>query len=355
MRIIAFVLFMIVVIASQGAYAAKTVGFKQITLPDAEHGRPLHVTTWYPTDYDGPQTIVAENPAFVGLSVAKDANPGTGRHPLVVLSHGYGGSWRNLSWLAGELVQKGYIVAAPDHPGTTAFDTNSPETKKLWERPRDLGRVIDALLAKPDLAGEVAPNRIAAIGHSLGGWTVTELAGGRLDADLVTKDCDARFGSISCKLFTHLGIGAGTEATANLRGDLRDARVRAVVTLDLGLASGLKPESLADVHVAFLVIAAGTDIDGIAAEKAEVAATNKDSSYLAQYLPKASASYAEIPDALHFSFMQLCKPGAIELIKEETPGEEIVCKDGGSRDRAGIHREITDMIITFLAEALPAE
>ncbi|EEH13931.1 MULTISPECIES: hypothetical protein [Brucella] len=54
--------------------------------------------------------------------------------------------------------------------------------------------------------------------------------------------------------------------------------------------------------------------------------------YLAEHLPKSSSTYVEIPDAMHFSFMQLCKPGAAALIEEDIPGDGIVCKD--DRDTA---------------------
>jgi len=68
---------------------------------------------------------MGENQAFYGVSVVKDAPPSDeALRPLVVFSHGYSGTWRNLSWLAEELAKEGYIVAAPDHPGTTAFNMN---------------------------------------------------------------------------------------------------------------------------------------------------------------------------------------------------------------------------------------
>ncbi|MGV6876638.1 lipoprotein signal peptide, partial [Pseudochelatococcus sp. B33] len=35
------------------------------------------------------------------------------------------------------------------------------------------------------------------------------------------------------------------------------------------------------------------------------------------------------------------------------PGDGIVCRDGGGRDRAAIHEEITAAIIGFLAQSLP--
>ena len=157
--------------------AAELIGFREVTLADASQQRPLHVALWYPTATAAPLLSSAENPVFQGLTSIKDAAPTSTAHPLVVLSHGYRGNWRNLSWLVPSLVSQGYIVAAPDHPGTSTFDKRPVQAARLWERPRDLSRVIDALSADQSLAGQIEPQRIAAIGHSLGGWTVTALAG----------------------------------------------------------------------------------------------------------------------------------------------------------------------------------
>ena len=332
------------------AHAEDKIGFRQITITD--DNRPLAAAIWYPTIDDRTPTIVAGNAAFQGVAVIKDATATSGPHALVVLSHGFGGTWRNPSWLAAELVDEGYVVAAVDHPGTTAFDRDPEKAAMLWERPRDVRRLIDALLADRSL--DIDDRRIAAIGHSLGGWTVAELAGARFDAGRVTEDCETRFGAMACTLFAKLGIGRDALSTRKLAQDMGDARVGAVVTLDLGLARGFTPESLSSVRTPFLVIAAGSDIAPDEAAKGEVAATNKDSRYLAQYLPKAITTYAEIAGALHFSFLQICKPGAIDLIEAEAPGEGIVCKDKDGRDRAAIHREVADMIIAHLAKSLPS-
>jgi predicted dienelactone hydrolase len=349
----ALALLLITLLPIHAAQAGDQIGFREITVPDAI--RSLHVALWYPTDDTRPSTAVAENPVFYGVAVVKDAAPEKGPLPLILLSHGYGGSWRNLSWLAGALAQQGYIVAAPDHPGTTTRDRDPQKAAQLWERPRDLSRTIDVLLADPQLAGNIATNRIAAIGHSLGGWTVTESAGGHFDADRVMPDCEARLGSISCKILTELGVGQSANATETLRGDLSDPRIGAVVTLDLGPAQGFTPESLKAIRIPFLVIAAGADVDKATAETGQISATNEDSRYVSQYLPKATSPYAEIADSLHFSFMQICKPNAVEIIKEESPGEEFVCKDGGTRERKAIHEETLGMITAFLAKALPAK
>ncbi|WP_216279321.1 hypothetical protein [Rhodobacter sp. 24-YEA-8] len=59
-----------------------------------------------------------------------------------------------------------------------------------------------------------------------------------------------------------------------------------------------------------------------------------------------------VPDAMHFSFMQVCKPGAEAMIEEETPGYGIVCRDGGARSRDEIHADLARGILNFLAQSL---
>lgn len=331
----------LLLLATTVAYAEDGVGFREAEL-DKGGARPLHVSMWYPTADQVASITVGENRVFYGIPAIRDAAPASQSRPLVVLSHGYGGSWRNLVWLAGELVEQGYIVAAPDHPGTTTFNRDPSQAAALSERPRDLSRVIDALTADPALAGKVDVKRIAAIGHSLGGWTVTALAGARFDTKRLEQDCRTNTSPRACGLTAELGLGR-----PELETDMGDPRLGAFVSLDLGLARGFSPEGLAAVQVPALVIGAGVDIGGLPAKL--------ESGYLVEHLPKASAAYVEIPDALHFSFMQLCKPGAVDLIEEETPGDGIVCTDGGTRGRDAIHREIADLVTGFLAKAIPAK
>ncbi len=320
------------------AHATDQVGLRDVQI-DQDSARPLHVVVWYPTEDPGPGETVGENKAFFGTEAKRDAMPAPGEHPLVVLSHGYGGSWRNLSWLGHVLARQGYVVAAPDHPGTTTFDRDPAHAAMLWERPRDLSRVIDALTAKTDLAGQIDNQRIAAVGHSLGGWTVAALVGARFETARIAKDCEAKTSPRACALSAELGL-----SDPQLEQNLADPRLKAFISLDLGLARGFSPQSLAEIRIPALVIGAGTDIGDMPAPL--------ESGYLAQHLSKASTTSVTIPDAMHFSFMQLCKPNAVALIEEETPGDGIVCQDGGSRSREEIHREIEFLVTGFLAEAL---
>jgi predicted dienelactone hydrolase len=114
------------------------------------------------------------------LDVSVDAPIAPGTFPLAVISHGSGGSpllYRTLSLL---LARSGFIVALPRHPGNSLGDNDLADSARIFsERPRQLIALLDALLGDANLGTAIAAEPIAAIGHSLGGYTVLSVAGGQ--------------------------------------------------------------------------------------------------------------------------------------------------------------------------------
>ncbi|MBA0169116.1 alpha/beta hydrolase family protein [Pectobacterium sp. CFBP8739] len=319
------------------------IGFQQITLADEVNNRPLDVAVFYPVSASSQTTIIGDDAVFPGIAVSKNALPEPGEHPLIVISHGYGGSWFNQHWLALALVKQGYIVAAPNHPGTTFKNMRVENAQALWQRPRDLSRVITALLATPEKTGQVDAKRIAAVGHSLGGWTVLALAGGRFSTAQFEKDCLTHAELASCTVYEKMQVAKNAASRAQLDESLADPRLRAVVLLDMGMARGFTAESLAAIKVPVLTMAAGYHDEELP--------TALESHDLAQKLPSAYSTYKEIADATHFSFIQRCKPGAVEIINAESPGDGMICLDGGDRSREQIHQEVVKDVSEFLQAA----
>ncbi|ELY2785503.1 alpha/beta fold hydrolase [Cronobacter turicensis] len=336
-RLITFITLMLL-----NAAASAAIGFHQFTV-DSPATRPLDVAVWYPTLDNRPSETVGDNIVFTGVKVQRDASPAPGTHPVLLLSHGFGGNWRNLNWLAQAMAEQGYIVAAVDHPGTTTRNKQPAQAQALWQRPHDLTRVLDALIASPEKTGTPDEQRIAAAGHSLGGWTVMELAGGRFSASRFMTDCESHLQLGGCKVARTLGIDL-PEAEHQLAQSQRDSRIRAVVSLDLGLARGFTPQSLAKVGIPVLVMSAGADSDDVPAAL--------ESGYLVHGLPGRLVRAVSVAGATHFSFMQLCKPGAAAVIDAQEPGEGIVCHDGAGFSRAAIHQQLTAQISAFLNQAL---
>ena len=319
---------------------AQSVGFHQQVI-DQQSARPLAITIWYPTEQTQDIEHVGENLVFYGIPVIKDAAPGSEPLATILLSHGYRGSWRNLNWLAFELARDGYLVAAVDHPGTTTFDHDPQQAAQWWQRPRDLSRLLDWLMINLQ-GGVVDGQRIAAIGHSQGGWTVMNLIGARFDRGLFNLDCQQHPDAVTCGLASELGLDVKQPGEAV--GSLRDERIKAAVTLDLGLARGFSSDSLAALQVPSLILAAGVNIANLPYQM--------ESGFLASHIPSSKRQYRVFPEATHFSFMQLCKPGAQAIIEQEEPGDGIVCQDGGSRSRVELHADMYGEIHTFLQQTL---
>jgi predicted dienelactone hydrolase len=114
------------------------------------------------------------------MEVAPEAPLAAGSRPLVIVSHGSGGSHLLYRELATHLARCGYVVALPEHPGNNRNDNALEGTpRNLVDRPRHLSLVIDALVADPRIGPGLQVGSVAVVGHSMGGYTALALAGGQ--------------------------------------------------------------------------------------------------------------------------------------------------------------------------------
>lgn len=152
--------------------------------------RPIRWSAWYPARNEAVEqvvTIPTASPLFVMGSVAREAslNADYERFPVVLLSHGTGGTASSLGWLAQRLASAGFIVIGVDHHGNTASEPYQPEGFLCWwERPRDLSVILDSLAQAEPFSGRMDLERVSAAGFSLGGYTVLSLAGAITDVNL---------------------------------------------------------------------------------------------------------------------------------------------------------------------------
>ena len=127
-------------------------------------------------------TAEGEKPEALGpfpTSVAKGAAPLPGPHPLVLISHGTGGTPVSHRELARHLASQGFVVGVPEHPHDNRNDPRGAERVELLStRPHDLARAADWLFATEPFASVVRPGAFSVIGHSLGAYTGLALAGG---------------------------------------------------------------------------------------------------------------------------------------------------------------------------------
>lgn len=252
------------------------------------------------------------------------------------------GNARNQAWLAGALAQRGYIVAAISHPGTSTWSRDPDQTRQLWERPKDISRVIDHATGSSDFAQYVDPNRIYMAGHSLGGFTAVALAGARFDATRLKQFCDQAPGELACGILSDWKVAQTPEDRAQMEADLSDPRIKAFAVFDLGGTQSFSDTSLRQINRPMLIFGAPIMNSGLTLDI--------ESRALIAALPASNALYIEPETLSHFDFLGLCKPGGFEILANKVPGDEIVCADGGA-PRAAKHKMIIEAVVDFFSKS----
>ena len=163
------------------------VGFRVVDVTKGEIR--LLAAVWYPTDsmakgytyYSGARGNATENAPLK-----------KGMWPLMVFSHGFGGSGIAQVGLIESLAAQGWIIAAPDHSdavntvrirsrGNGDFRAivnhlrENPFNRTSYAyRPIEVRAVLDAMLTADEFT--VDQSKIALAGHSMGGWSVFTVA-----------------------------------------------------------------------------------------------------------------------------------------------------------------------------------
>jgi predicted dienelactone hydrolase len=170
---------------------------------DSDRPRPLQTMIWYPAEKDvktSEQTIAIFKTG--NYKIDATFNTDRKRFPLIVVSHGTGGSSASIAWLCTKLASAGYVVAAVNHHGNTGA-----ESKYLiegfmlwWERAADIHVLIDNLITDPLLGPRIDSDKIGVSGFSIGGYTALATIGARLDIERWKPYCSGNEGDPICHL-----------------------------------------------------------------------------------------------------------------------------------------------------------
>jgi predicted dienelactone hydrolase len=341
------------------AAAPFTAGERRLatTAPTAavrNHGDPtLRLIVWYPATAAEQEVDVGPPngpPLFIAGAVARDAPfADAARHPLVLLSHGFGGSARQMTWLGAALARRGYVVVAVDHPGTNGVDGVTAEGAYApWERATDLRAALDFVLACPDLASHVDAARIGVAGFSLGGFTALLEAGARADFARFLAFCDGPRRDAICDpqleypLDFHdqaavLARPAMAPLAADQDADLRDPRIRAAFLIAPALVEALDRDSLRRIALPVSLVLGDGDPIAPPATNGELAA---------RLIP--GARLRVLPRVGHYDFLSECGPAAFKAIAS-------FCADGPGTHRAQTHATTVAAAIAFFDRALAAD
>ena len=276
---------------------------------------PFESLIAYPT---AEQEVPFQAGAFT-ISASRDAPIASGaKFPIILFSHG-NGRRGGTSLLHRDLItflaRQGFIVVAPFHPGT-----NEP----LVDRPRQIKKALDAMLADRRFAAHADQSRMGMIGFSFGGAVALEVAGATPDLMNLSNYCHHRTNDPrAC-----VGVPAPSEVNGQVLG-------RSAYALPLGALVLLEPfgslfnrDELHTIAIPVLLYRA---------EQSDLA-PEANISAIAAGLPRAP-QLRTVPGG-HFVFVDPCPTVLVSDSSE-------ICNDAVGVDRKSIHRRVLEEIANF--------
>jgi len=315
------------VLAAASAAHAREVGFQALTMPNGADA-PVKIGVWYPTD-----AAASAQPLGLQTQIVAPGAPVAGeRLGLVVISHGTGGSLSDHYDTALALAKAGFVVAALTHPGDN-FEDHS-RAAHIADRPAQLKRLIDYMLADWPEHGRIDPRKIGAFGFSAGGFTVLASIGGQPDLAEVRPHCAAHPVGFDCQLIRQAGVSVPPSQPPR-SFFTADPRIKAAVVAAPALGYAFGREGLAHVKVP------------IQLWRAEQDATLPNPWYAEAVIDALPipAEYFVAPDADHIDFLAPC---SAELVKAAAG----ICGERPGFDRAKFHQMLDANVVRFFREKL---
>lgn len=322
--LVALLLGLAVYLYTSAIRPSSPVGFEQVTAADPGHPS-IPVTIWYPT---------SSKPGFVmvGLRGERVASEGAiaGKNlPLVIISHGTAGGPMSHADTAIALAEKGFVVAAPTHPGDN-FQDSSDVGKPDWlpNRARQVERVIDMMTGSWNGRTHLDARRIGIFGFSAGATTALMTLGAVPDLTRIASQC-TRHPEFVCKL-TNPAAFAHVKPLA----PVADPRILAAVIAAPGLGFTFEPNGLSNVHAPVQLWSGSAD---------QTVPYQTNAGTIARLLPVPPETHV-VSKAVHYSFLIPC--GLI--------GPPALCSDPKGFDRAAFHKSFNNAVTRFFEDKLSA-
>src|SRR6516162_5828538 len=150
---------------------ALSAEFERVMVPDPD-GPLLEAGIWYPSDAPASSQqlgLYTQTVAAGGVVAGRSL-------PLVVMSHGTGGSFEGHYDTALALAEAGVVVAAVTHTGDNYRDQSG--FNRVENRPRHITALVDYMLSSWPRREALDPERIGMFGFSAGSFTTLVAIGG---------------------------------------------------------------------------------------------------------------------------------------------------------------------------------
>ncbi|WP_238917473.1 alpha/beta fold hydrolase [Clostridium sp. YIM B02555] len=278
------------------------VGCKNIQIRDESKDLLFNVLVQYPTKEISVPTAFGP----YTMDVCINSKILDGEFPLVVISHGNGGSHLLYRTISTHLAKNGYVVAMVEHYGNNRNNNELENTEEnLILRPKHISLTIDKLLSDSFFGKYVKADKIAVLGHSMGGYTALALAGG------IPRTIDGK------KIETNI-----------------DNRIKAIVLLAPG--AGWFMNGLDDVRIPILMLTAEHDTITPAWNAETVLKSIPD---------KSLVTFKQIENAGHFSFLS-------PFPESMRNPNFLPSTDPEGFDRENFHAQLPKDILAYLNEKL---
>jgi predicted dienelactone hydrolase len=313
-------------------------------------------TIWYPVSADAsgvveqPQVMGPPgSPLFLAGRAAVDAPLAAipAKFPVVMLSHGTGGSAMQMAWLGTVLARHGYIAVAVNHPGNNALEPYTAEGFALWwERATDISDALDALMKDLEFGSRVDAARIGATGFSIGGYTVLELAGARTTQADFLAACEAEPSLPTCHVpeMRELGttdqiiakVGASSpESIARGGASYRDSRIRAVFAVAPAVGQAFRADAFREVSIPVAMVVGAAD---------PIAPATANAAKFKKLMPQSELTI--LPgEVSHYTFLDTCTDAGKAKLA-------VYCADAKGVDRDTVHGTVADMAVSFFDQSL---
>jgi predicted dienelactone hydrolase len=274
----------------------------------------VRVTVWYAAAEGSKQERIDFGPPGAPVFRVGAVAPGApfadaGPRPVILFSHGFGGTARMMAWFGTALARHGYVVIAVDHPGNNGLDKMTvPGAILHWDRAQDLKAALDAAEADPSIGPHLDLRRIGVAGFSAGGFTALISVGAKVDPARLFAFCRAHPADGVCAPQKEFAVTMAQAQRALAAPDLapeaahagedhRIPGVRAAFAIAPAIVQALPPEGLASVAVPVAIILGDQD---------PVAPADTNGLEAARDIPGAELKV--LSGVGHYDFLSSCTP-----------------------------------------------
>lgn len=304
---------------------------KSIYSPDRL--KSIDVYYWYPTKEENDNFNFGNNKIFHSTKAVQDAEIAPSKHPVIVLSHGGTKSaFTHTGWIASALTKRGYIVVVPKPPEPSEIKPHLA-INELSYRPSDIVLALSSLETVGLINQSADLNKVYGVGFFLGGTSMLNLVGAKLDPKKYQESCTSEGINVDCAWLKRNNVNL-IYSDENLISDTKtDQRFKSVVIINPELTKVLEANSLKN-------IASKVTLINLLAERNPALKPAESISNI------PDLSLVNVESARAFSTFGICTKKGVHILALD--GDDVICHEPPKMNRQENHQKIIDEILLSL-------